>query len=255
MIQEQWTFGEARLHNGMQLYGINEDTTLFQVIKDTGRWQGETEDLLHKYIQQGDTVIDIGANIGYFTCIMAELVGSYGAVYSFEPAPTYYKLLRKAVEFNNLTNVVTIPFGLGDKRQDLPMFYSLNNPGHSGMTDDASNCDTIVKVDRLDNIISENTHVDFIKMDIEGFEGLAFRGMQRILKNYKPTIVFEVTPPDLEKYGTPAIEVLSNLESFGYRFSYPCMGGQSQTAEQALAAAKSVFDTGNCVDFLASTKI
>ena len=106
-------------------------------------------DLVKKEIHKGDVVIDIGANIGYYTIMFAKLVGDSGKVIAFEPDPTNYELLKKNIEINGFTNVILEQKALSDNPGK--MMLSLNNENTAGHHLDFKNENSInsIEVDVL----------------------------------------------------------------------------------------------------------
>ena len=76
--------------------------------------QFETE-VFKKEIEKGDTVLDLGSHIGYYTLIAAELVGEKGKVFAFEPKPTNFVLLKKNIKINNYQNVIPVQKAVSNK--------------------------------------------------------------------------------------------------------------------------------------------
>jgi FkbM family methyltransferase len=134
-------------------------------------------------LRKGDTVIDAGAWIGTFTVKAAKAIGDEGRVIAIEPERSNIELLRKNVEANGLGNVIIVHKGIWSKRDKL-RFHLSGVTAHSfvgGGTDEFVE----VEVDSLDNMLRELgiEGVDFIKMDIEGAEIEALKGMEKTLKD------------------------------------------------------------------------
>src|SRR3990167_1916537 len=112
MVQGHKMLLDSKDSLNLSLYGIYEEY--------------ETE-LIQKEIQKGDVVLDIGANIGYYTLIFAKLVGENGKVFAFEPDPTNFDLLKQNVENNGYKNVVLDRKSVSDKNGRLKLFLSEDN--------------------------------------------------------------------------------------------------------------------------------
>ena len=128
-------------------------------------------------LRPGDTVLDVGANIGSFTVVAARLVGPEGSVFAFEPDPKAFDRLRENVEVNKLTNVRCLPYAIGGRRgsfeffsHDRPNFSSLfggvDRRGMDGMTA------TTAEVRTLADAVAELglARIDLLKLDCEGAE-------------------------------------------------------------------------------------
>jgi FkbM family methyltransferase len=145
------------------------------------------EVFLHRVYDQfpgpkgGDIVIDVGANVGTFTVKAAKLVGDKGLVVAIEPEPMNLALLQRNIDSCNLNNVKVIRKAVWDKAAKVWLYLSKHSGGHSLCY--ASEDRIEVEADCLDNIVAELglSHVDFIKIDVEGAEPEALRGAEGTL--------------------------------------------------------------------------
>ena len=164
-------------------------------------------------IKQGDTVFDLGANIGYYTCLFSKLAGSRGEVNAFEPVPiTFEKLCENTKDCKNtkLNN-----FAVGKKKQDAKIFYDPKDLGKSSIMPEAlvSKNTEKTKVVPLDDYCHANKvrRLDFVKCDIEGYELHAVQGMLQTLRKFLPQLSIEVTLPSTER-----LELFELLKEIGY---------------------------------------
>lgn len=148
-------------------------------------YEKNTTDYFLKNIKEGDIVVDIGANIGFFTLLFSKLVGNSGKVYSFEPELTNFHLLKKNIEINNCKNVKLINKAVSNKTGKLLLNLSEKGCGMHYLTDIQKEKNTIqVDVITLDDFFKNlKNEVDFIKIDAEGSELNAIKGMNMILEN------------------------------------------------------------------------
>lgn len=155
--------------------------------------------LIESEIRPGDVVLDVGAKIGYYTLIFARLVGEHGRVYAFEPDPAQFQLLKKNVRANGYQNVVVMNKAVSDATQ--------------------CRCVGTVGTTALDDHFGEfQGEINFIKLDIQGAEGRAVRGMTHLLERYPEVrLVTEFRPAALLRAGIPAREYLADLEKFGFQ--------------------------------------
>lgn len=160
--------------------------------------------VLKQNICVGDTVLDIGANIGLWTMRMSKLVGNTGKVYAFEPELKNFEILKKNIELNKLDNVILEQKALSDIDGVTYLELSEDSGQHR-----LSNHGVKVESMTLDNYL-KGLVVDFIKMDAEGSEYKIFKGMKNILKNKDLTIVTEFNYKLLD---TP-LEFINNLEAY-----------------------------------------
>ena len=174
----------------------------------------ETE-LFKNKIKNGDIVVDIGANIGYFTLLMAKLVGNNGKTFSFEPEPKNFTILSKNVIINNYKNVVLEKKGVSDYNGTSKFFLSSENTGmHSLHKVDNKGKEIDIDVIKLDDYFIIEGLVDrisMIKIDVEGAELQVLNGMTKILKNGKLKLLIEFIPEHLEKHGTNPSDILKIL--------------------------------------------
>jgi FkbM family methyltransferase len=157
--------------------------------------------ICRKLIRRGDTVLDIGANLGMVTVHMASLVGSGGAVHAFEPNPRLVGLLRRALHRNCLTQVKLHEFGLGPAESTLELRVPRDSTGDGSLVynRDTEDCLSVrVRVRTLDDVAREQDirRVSLLKIDVEGFEASVFRGAPQFLEKVRPeAILFEVMQP------------------------------------------------------------
>lgn len=178
--------------------------------------------LLRGITKPGMTVFDIGANIGYYTLILADLVGERGKVYAFEPDPENYRLLVKNIEANKYNNIIPIQKAVSNKTEKIKLFLSEEHKGNHKIYDSGEGRKSIeIEAITLDQFTKENKiNPDIIKMDIEGSEPLAFLGMKNLLKHNKDIkIISEFFPHIIRKCrsSNPPEEFISFLESQGFR--------------------------------------
>jgi FkbM family methyltransferase len=152
----------------------------------------ELLELFLSEIREGDTVFDIGANIGQFALPAAVKVGNTGSIRAFEPAPLWLNGLRENLALNDLTNVYTYNVGLSD--EDGIHQFSMKNVQGSGMGSVVEGYDSFIEKGRLEKIqvrlvrgdeyrCQHNIPApDIVKIDAEGAEAKVLRGLQRSLR-------------------------------------------------------------------------
>ncbi|MCB0509105.1 MAG: FkbM family methyltransferase [Bacteroidetes bacterium] len=167
--------------------------------------------LLKQHIYNGDVVLDIGANIGFYTKILSSLVGEMGKVYAFEPDEKNFAYLKKNV--GHLKNVELINKAVSDKTGKITLYHSdLLNVDHKTYATENYTSKTEIDCVAIDDIIPEQK-VHFIKIDIQGYEYFAFKGMQEVMKKSEDLkIITEFYPYGLKNSGIGVDEFVSFIK-------------------------------------------
>lgn len=191
-----------------------------------GAFERSTVDAYRKMIKQGDTVLDIGANVGAHTLHLARLVGDSGAVIAYEPTAYAVSKLRQNLALNpGLVQRVTVAqVMLTDSDDRIPEheIYSSwplttqNNlhVGHRGQLKSTEGCRALKLDSHLKSLKVKK--VDFIKMDVDGFECHVLGGATVTLENYQPSILMELSPYLYSEHGKSLDDLLSLLNRAGY---------------------------------------
>ena len=137
-----------------------------------------------KEIKKGDTVVDIGANIGLFTLFFSKLVGTTGRVIAFEPDPENFDVLKKNIELNEITNVTLVQKGVSNKNESVKLYKSNVSGGHSLIKNEWAKEYTNIQTVTLDGYF-RGEEIDMIKIDAEGFELEVIEGGKKLLENNK----------------------------------------------------------------------
>lgn len=218
-----------------------------------GAWQDAETRLIERYVQAGDVVVDVGANIGYFTSLAAKLVESTGVVYGVEPDPHNFALLSRTIQENDFAaDVRLVNAAAGETAGRLTLHRDARNFGnhtfaHSNVV---SRGDSIsVPVITLDELLDEREtrRVSFVKLDVQGWEAHVLRGASRLLAT-APYVLLEFWPKGLQAAGTDPAHLLDELFAAG---SVALVQGESAepvTREQVLQACAAA--PGEQVDLL-----
>jgi FkbM family methyltransferase len=176
--------------------------------------------LFKRELKPGQVVLDIGANIGYYTLLAARLVGPKGKVYAFEPDPVNFQLLRKNVEANGYGNVILVNKAVSNKTKATRLYLNETNKGDHRLYDSGDGRRSIaVEVVALDRFFKQlDKKVHFIKMDIQGAEAAALEGMKGLIRaNRALKLVMEFEPSNLRRFGSDPQKVLQTLKKAGFR--------------------------------------
>jgi FkbM family methyltransferase len=172
----------------------------------------------------GDGVLDVGANIGFFTVVLADQVGATGFVHAFEPLPTNADLLVRSVAENGFADRVSVERAAVGERTGQSHLMSLSIPGGSGGSylvpagtapppDHAVEPIPLVALDDVDL----RRPISFLKIDAEGAEPLCFSGAERLLREDRPIILAELHQVQLERVaGTTPRATIEAMVRRGY---------------------------------------
>lgn len=185
-------------------------------------WLGAQDywDIYHikKLLKPGDIIFDVGANFGYYSIILSSALHKQCSVHAFEPnPPTSVRLLRN-IELNNLADVITIHrIGLSDAEGTGRMIERPDNSGAA--TIDTTQQEGNAILTTLDSFCKMHGiyRINFMKIDIEGFEERLLLGGTESLKRLKPTIFIELNPPTLARENSSVERVADLLRHSGYK--------------------------------------
>src|SRR5471032_427375 len=210
-----------------------------------GRYEQEEIRFVRRELKPGDSAIDVGGHIGFFTMHMAAAVGPEGRVYAFEPLDANASLLERSIAENGFGDRVLFQRAAvgatpGIATLTFPV-ETLNSGGayllRDGSAPLAGNQKKEVPVVALD-ALELRRPVRFIKMDVEGAEPQVLRGAARILAEDKPVILSELHPTQLERAsGVTAGEFLAQIAALGYRAHRIEKGAIGAPIDQAPADA------------------
>jgi FkbM family methyltransferase len=161
--------------------------------------------LIRKYLPVNGVALDIGANIGFYAAILSKIVGPSGKVHCFEPDLTNFRHLQNAMKPDR--NVIINNTAVGAVTEKLKMYTSKNlNVDHR--TYEPEEYDQVHEIEAIsiDDYLKPGSMVDLIKMDIQGFEMQAIKGMKRtLLENPDVTLLSEFWPYGLKKSGSSVV--------------------------------------------------
>ena len=203
---------------GRKIFTRNNDGLALSIFKI---YEPNQTEIVKKYVHEGDIVIDIGAHVGYYTLLMAQLVGKNGKVYSFEPDPVNFQLLKKSVEINGFENVVLIQKAVSNITDKVKLFLgdddSAINRIYDAKLGDAKESIDVESV-TIDEYFKEDDElVNFIKIDSEGSEVKIINGMKQFLsRNQELVMMTEFFPFLIKKSGDEPNQYLKSLEEFGF---------------------------------------
>jgi len=175
--------------------------------------------LLKKFCRPGMRVIDVGANIGFYTLTAAHLVGENGSVLAFEPEHSNFKMLQQNLSANSYSFVTPVEAAISDKTEKICLFRSNAHYGDHRIYQHSKDQQgtALVQAYALDDFLDPSQTVDIIKMDIQGAEGLALLGMTRLLERSQDIKIFmEFWPEGLLQTGNSPQNILNSLVEMGF---------------------------------------
>jgi len=191
--------------------GIKDSYTFY-----LGDFQWNVHHFLCSTVGRGQTVFDIGSNIGFYTVPLALRVGSHGHVYAFEACRPNYDGLLKNIALNGLKNVTAIFGAVADRTGTLDVPLLQHRANYSLAS--ASEIRTQIPSWSLDEFVAEREidQIDLMKIDIEGSEVLALRGARKLLSEARVrTVICEFNPHWLSKMGSSTEELFETFASHG----------------------------------------
>lgn len=203
--------------HGFRLFIPKSDRSIYTLsLFLTKEYEPKESELILSLLKKGDTVIDIGANVGYMTCLMGQRVGTIGTVYAFEPEPRNFEILHRNIKLNNLSNVKAYNLALSEKCGVSRLFISPENKGdHTLVFLNNGRGFVNVKTVRIDGFISERD-ISLVKIDVQGYELHVLNGMTSYLSNrVVRNIIVEFTPFRVKKSGKTPYEFFEIIQRYG----------------------------------------
>ncbi|HRH47473.1 MAG TPA: FkbM family methyltransferase [Panacibacter sp.] len=172
-----------------------------------------------KIIDPSDTIIDIGANLGYFSIVFSKIINSKGKLYSVEPVKPYRELLEKVLP--KKPNITVYPFALGNNNEGpvklgMPPFLQhlqyLRHGTVTILTDEKISNDQLIfesDIKKGSEVFAGLARLDYIKCDIEGYETVVFPELKQVLQKHLPLV-------QLETWGEQLPVMLAYFKELGY---------------------------------------
>lgn len=225
-IQLDAIIARMKLHLDRKKY---LQATLYECVKKGLCYEPDYSSLLMKVLRPADTVIDIGANIGYFSLLASSLVTNSGRVIALEPEQDNFRYLLRNIRLNESSNIKALNIAAGDSKKEIDLFIDpLNDGGHSlcGITPESRELlgdrDVVlstVQMDTLDSLLSaENiSNIKIIKIDTEGWEFHTIQGALSVIKRFSPAIILaEINRSGLRRAGASERYLRLLMAELGY---------------------------------------
>ena len=222
----------------MRLHDFHRDRVVSPALAQNGVFEPLETELVKSAIRPGDVVLDVGANIGYYTLLFARLAGANGMVYAFEPDPANFALLRENVERNGYRNVALIQKAVTDRPGIGRLYLSDTNPGDHRFYPSGDDRPAVaVEAVTLDQVFERHQGLfNFVKFDIQGSEAAALEGMRGLLGRHdRLTLVTEFWPFGLARAGVSPADYLAQLLELGFEL-FEIDEAQNRIVPAAVAA-------------------
>lgn len=211
-----------KVNNYPMILNFDEDGLSKHLMIHRKREISETE-TVKKIVKPGMCILEIGANIGYYTILMGKLVGKSGKIYAYEPYPPSVEILSRNVQLNNLTDIVEVRnFAVSSENATQKLYLGKASNVHSLINlktgNNDANCIEVKTKDIKEILIDTNRKFDLIRMDIEGHERELFSRLSKDISPFLPNrIFFEIHPLGNIDPDPTFTRPLTNMLDLGYR--------------------------------------
>lgn len=206
------------------LWQLDLSHYLDRAIYTKGMFEHRATRLVRNLVGEGMRVLDVGANFGYYTTILADRVGPSGRVWAFEPTEEYGRRIIPQLAANRLEGRVEVfPFGLSDKDSEAEILIFRSTASLHAVPEGSSAAEGTktehIRLRPLDAVAEEYgiDGADFVKVDIDGHEPSFLDGGAEFLRRHLPVLMIEFNSAHLAIAGTDVYALRTQLEELGYR--------------------------------------
>lgn len=211
---------------GFEMYVMTTDY-IGQAILGSGDYEPHVTSVVVNTLKTGDVFLDLGANLGYYSLLAANLVGNSGKVIAIEPGPQNLQLLYASILRNNFSNITVYPFAASDDLQIIKLLTIGSNAGVVTPLSPHKTFHLLAQAIMLDSLLQGEQRIDLVKIDVEAHEPFALRGMDELIRKHRPAIITEFHPYIMEANNHIDPEnYLKQIEAYGYRLSIIDLSGQ-----------------------------
>lgn len=205
----------------MQLHASGDQIISAKLHKERC-WEAYETALTLQHLRPGDTYVDVGANIGYYTLVAAQRVGLEGMVIAYEPDPDNFALLQANIALNRLSQVKAFQCALSDKNSSGQLFLSEDNFGdhriYASPVVRESREITLVRGD--EHLGQQTTRIDFLKVDTQGSEFFVLNGLKSLLEKNRDHLrmIIEFCPYGIRHSGANGHALVRLLEELQMQY-------------------------------------
>jgi FkbM family methyltransferase len=211
------------------------DQMITQVLRDAGIWEPPETRYFRAILRPGQTFVDVGAHVGYFSVLAAKCVGPTGTVIAIEPEARNLDLLHRNLARNRCTNSLVVPFAAHSMNGSMSLALDEENRGGHRLVP-LGLAATTVRCARLDELLPDS--IDVVKIDVQGYDHEVIAGLERTLAaNPQMIVVAELSLSELDRRGLKPEVVLAGYEALGFTIAIFDAGGRAHrvAAEDVLA--------------------
>ena len=205
--------------DGFAMYVHEDDLGVGGAIAADRSYEPHVSRALRTALSPGATFVDVGASIGYFSCLAGITVGPTGRVFAFEPGPQNLELLLFNLAVNAIACARVYPLALSERDQVLSYYAEGGNGCARPFDGDAAALGraALIQACALDEVLPPGARVDVMKMDAEGGEGAALLGARRCIEANRPVVTLEFAPDMLPlASGMTGLDLLQLVRDLGY---------------------------------------
>ena len=195
--------------------GVDAEINLY------GTYELGTAHILGNILEEGDSFIDAGANIGFFSLMASKMVASSGKVYSFEPFPESLELLNANIKLNGIENISVFDFALGSAHSEERIYPEPENRGGSSLVkneysdEDGSVMVSVKPLAEISEIINDDS-IKAIKVDVEGWELEVLKGCSKLLNSVNPPVLMLEYISDSLRKDEERLELVDHIRALGH---------------------------------------
>ena len=198
-------------------YWLNKNKYIDNLIIQDGLFEESSTAAVKKIIKKSDIVMDIGANIGYYSVIFSKQVGPKGKVYAFEPLTEYREVLEMNLSANRIKNCIIENNGLSDREQKLILYVNDSSATLHPLDENFQRKEKINSI-TLNSFVRDNKidKLNFIKIDVDGHEPAVLNGAWETIRKFKTVVLLEISHLHYLKYGINVWDFYDILKNKGF---------------------------------------